>query len=120
MKKRVAIVAFALLMMSILSACGDRMNTENTVTPNTAPTATTMPRVTAAPSATALPKATNSPTAEDGVVTDENGVIGDETTPNGEAERNTGDGIIQDAEEGLDRVEDKVENGINNATGANS
>ena len=119
MKRRVAMAAFALLLVSLLTACGNRMSTENVVTPIPAATATTMPRVTAVPSAAAKPTATSNPTAENGVVTDENGVIGDETGPNGEQENGTtnNNSLLQDAEEGLDRAEDKAENGLNDAAG---
>lgn len=115
MKRRMAVAAFALLLMSIFTACGSRMKEENTVTP--VPTATTVPKVSAAPSATPRPEATEKPTAEDGVVTDENGILGDESDPNEDRQNSAVGDIIEDAENGIDRTEDKIEEGINDAAG---
>ena len=107
MKRTVTILAAALLLMGIFTACGSRMDLDENVTPNIAPTATTVPRVTAEPTKlpTAIPKATATPAARDEEGKNQN----DSAEQNGNAANGTdSDNILQDAGEDLERAGDKM------------
>jgi len=105
MKKTIALLAAALVLMSAFAACGRRMDLDENVTPNIAPNSTTVPKVTAAPATstaapTAMPKATVTPAPG-------NNGNADESQKGGSGADS--DNILQDAGEELEQAGDKLE-----------
>lgn len=114
MKRTITVLAAALLLMGVFTACGSRTDMDENVTPNIAPTATSVPRVTAAPTTapTAMPKATTTPAAQNDA-----GQNGDNTNgaqkddgANGGNNGADSDNILQDAGEDLEQAGDKLAN----------
>lgn len=103
MNKKMAAIALALGLMSVLTACNSR---DGFLMPEAAPTATSVPAATRSPAATAVPKAsatpkaTNLPEAEDGMITDDNGTYADKQNASGN-KTDRDEGVLGQAEQDL-------------------
>lgn len=102
MKYKILTLVSALALAAVLSGCGDRMMANGNVEPDIRPSATTMPRVTTMPNATNRPAATQRP---------------DDGAENKGTNNKEKGGMLQEAENDLERTADKVEDELSDGDG---